>query len=72
MQETMEDRAMRRQRIKHKATFEERLAAEAQRLKNRARTMAVGKAREELLDKARQAETASHISDWLRSSTLPK
>jgi hypothetical protein len=63
---------MRRQRIKHKATFEERLAAEAQRLKNRARAMAAGKTQEDLLRKARQAETASQISDWLRSSALPK
>jgi hypothetical protein len=63
---------MRRQRIKHKATFEERLAAEAQRLKNRARAMAAGKTQEDLLRKARQAETAFQISDWLRSSALPK
>jgi hypothetical protein len=59
---------MRRQPIKHKATFEERLAAEAQRLKKQATKMAPGKERENLLCKALQAETASHISDWLRTA----
>jgi hypothetical protein len=72
MAKTVEDRAMRRLRIRHKATFEERFAAEALRLKNQARTMAVGKEREDLLRRAQQAETASHISDWLRTPALPK
>jgi hypothetical protein len=62
-----EDHAMKRQRIKHTASFEQRLAAEARRLKDQARAMAAGKDRENILRKARQAETASRISDWLRS-----
>ena len=61
---------MKRQRIKHKATFEQRLAAEAQRLKAQARAMAAGKDRETVLRKARQTEAASRISDWLRSPGL--
>jgi hypothetical protein len=34
--------------------------------------MAVGKEREDLLRRAQQAETASHISDWLSTPALPK
>jgi hypothetical protein len=61
---------MRRQRIKHMATFEQRLAAEAQRLKIQAKMMEAGKERDNVLRKARQVETASHINDWLHSPSL--
>ncbi len=61
---------MGRQRIKRKATFEERLAAEARRLKDQAQAMATGKDRENILRKARQAGTAPRIGDWFRSHGL--
>jgi hypothetical protein len=64
----MEDHAMRR-RI-GAATFEERLAEEARRLKEQAKKMAAGREREELLRKARQAETAAHIDKWITSPGL--
>jgi hypothetical protein len=58
-------------RIKHKATFEELLAEEAMKLKEAAEKRPPGStARELLLRRARQAETAAHISDWLRSPEL--
>jgi hypothetical protein len=60
-----------RKRTKHPTTFEERLAEEARRFKDAAEKEPPGStARELLLRRARQAETASHISDWLRSPGL--
>jgi hypothetical protein len=60
-----------RKRIKHETTFEERLAEEARRFKEAADQEPFGsKARELLLRRARQAETASHMSDWLSSPGL--
>jgi hypothetical protein len=62
---------MQRRRIKHTTTFEERLAEEARRFKEAAEKEAPGStARELLLRRARQAETASHMNDWLRSPGL--
>jgi hypothetical protein len=67
----MEDRAMQRRRIMHTTTFEERLAEEARRFKEAAEKEAPGSmARELLLRRARQAETGSHMSEWLRSPGL--
>jgi hypothetical protein len=60
-----------RKRMKHKTTFEERLAEEARRFKEAADAQPHGsKARELLLSRARQAETASHMSEWLSSPGL--
>ena len=60
-----------RRRIKHNATFEERLAEEAIKFKEAAQKQPPGStARELLLRRARQAETASHINKWLRSPGL--
>jgi hypothetical protein len=61
---------MKRQRIKSKATFEERLAEEARRFKEAAEKQPPGTARELLLRRARQAETASNINNWLSSPGL--
>ena len=62
---------MERARIKHKASFKERLAEEAARFKEAAEKELPGTmARELLLRRARQAETASHINDWLSSPEL--
>jgi hypothetical protein len=58
-----------RKRIKHEAGFEERLVEEAKRFKEAAGQQPPGsKARELLLRRARQAETASHMSQWLKSA----
>jgi hypothetical protein len=65
-----EDCAMKRRRVKHQASFDERLAAEAQRLKQQAKSLPAGRNREMLLRKARQTETAAHINDWLTSPGL--
>ena len=60
------------QRRRHKQTvsLEERLAKEAERLREQAKELPHGLERELLLRKARQAETGSHINDWLRSPGL--
>lgn len=61
----------RRPRTVHKATFEERLADEARRFKEAAeRELPDSMARELLLRRARQAETASHMHEWLSSPGL--
>jgi hypothetical protein len=51
-------------------TFGQRLAQEARRVKERAKTLPQGKERELLSLKARQLETVSHISEWLSSPGL--
>lgn len=61
---------MQRRRIKQTLSLEERLAAEAKRLREEAKLLPPGAVREELLRRARQAEVGSHMSDWLRSSGL--
>jgi hypothetical protein len=58
-----------RRRFKHTQTFEERLAEEAARFRKAAEELQ-GFPRELLLRRARQAETASHMREWLRSPGL--
>jgi hypothetical protein len=60
-----------RPRVKHTLSFEERLAKEAEKFKEAAEREPLGSmSRELLLRRARQAETASHVNDWLRSPGL--
>ena len=56
-----------RRRVKHQKTFAERLAEEADRFREAAAKLSPGTAQELLLRRARQAETASHINQWLGS-----
>jgi hypothetical protein len=58
----------RRQSIPH--SFEERLTAEKTRIGQRAETLRPGAARQELLRKIDQIETASRINKWLSSPGL--
>lgn len=63
--------AQQRKRIKQEATFEDRLAEEAIKFKEAAEKQPPGStARELLLRRARQAETAAHINERLRSPGL--
>jgi hypothetical protein len=68
----MEGNAMqKRRRVRHEKTFEERLAAEAIRFREAAEKQPPGShAQALLLRRARQAETASHINEWLKSPGL--
>ena len=60
----------KRRRFKQSETLDERLAKEAERLRAEVQAMPPGLEREHLLRKAKQAETASHVNDWLRSPGL--
>jgi hypothetical protein len=63
--------AGQRRRTTHAATFEERMAEEARRFREAAKDLPSGSfAQELLLRRARQAETASHITNWLQSPGL--
>ncbi|MFK4530165.1 hypothetical protein ABIF90_008146 [Bradyrhizobium japonicum] len=57
-------------RRRFKQTLEACLAQEAERLREQAKKLPHGPEREILLRKARQAETGSHMSEWLRSPGL--
>lgn len=61
---------MPRRRIKQTLSLEERLSEEAKRLREEAKLLLPGAAREALLRKARQAETGAHMSEWLSSPEL--
>jgi hypothetical protein len=57
-------------RFKNTLTFPDRLAKEAKRLREEAETKTPGPERDGLLRKARQADTAAHIDQWVSSSGL--
>ena len=61
---------MQRRRFKNILTFPERLDQEAKQLRTEAEKMPHGAERDELLRKARRAETALHVNDWLSSPGL--
>jgi hypothetical protein len=61
---------MQRRRFKQIVSLEARLADEAKRLREEARLLPPGATREELIRKARQAETGSHMTEWLTSPGL--
>jgi hypothetical protein len=60
----------KRRRFKQTQSLEQRLADEAARLREQAKLLPPGFVREQVLRKARQAETGSHMSEWLRSPGL--
>jgi len=59
-----------RRRLKQLRSLEERLAEDAKRLREEAKLLPPGAMRDATLRKARQAETGSHMREWLRSSEL--
>jgi hypothetical protein len=62
---------MSHRRVKRKETFQERLAEEAKRFREAAEAQPPGSsARELLMRRARQAETAAHVSQWISSPGL--
>jgi hypothetical protein len=61
---------MPRRRYDRNEALEQRLAAEAKRLREQAELLPPGPVREATLRKAREAETGSRLSRWLRSSQL--
>jgi hypothetical protein len=61
---------MQRRHIKHTTSFDDRLAAEAARIRKEADETLFGRERDEFLRKARQVETAAHIDEWISSPGL--
>jgi hypothetical protein len=62
-----------RKRVRHRDTFEERLSKEAAKFKEAADKLPPGSfARELLLRRVAQAETASNIDKWLSSKIVGK
>jgi hypothetical protein len=53
-----------------KLPLQDRLALHALRLKEEAQALGPGPERDALIRRARQAETASHVNDWLMSPGL--
>jgi hypothetical protein len=60
----------KRRRFKQTQSLEQRLADEAVSLREQAKLLPPGLVREQVLRKARQAETGSYMSEWLRSPGL--
>ncbi|MDA9469641.1 hypothetical protein [Bradyrhizobium sp. CCBAU 53415] len=59
--------AKHRRRFKQSQPLKARLAAEAERLREKAKKAAAGIERQTLLRKAEQCETGLHMSEWLRT-----
>jgi hypothetical protein len=60
----------KRRRFKQTNTSKERLSTFAKNTRERASTMPAGPEKERLLKRARQADTASHIEEWVNSAGL--
>ena len=60
----------KRRRFRQTRSLEERLLAQAKSLREEARALPVGIAKERLMQKARRADTAAHLSEWLSSPGL--
>lgn len=60
----------KRRRFKQTQTLEQRLAIEADKLRAEAEGTPPGIERERLIKRARQAEAASHMNEWLSSPGL--
>jgi hypothetical protein len=61
---------MKRRRDKQTQSLETRLAEEAKRLRAEAKLLPPGALRDELIRRARHAETGSHMTEWLTSPGL--
>ncbi|MBR1151086.1 hypothetical protein [Bradyrhizobium sp. JYMT SZCCT0428] len=61
---------MQRRSFKQTAPLDQRLTEEAERLRKEAQDTPPGVARDKLIRRARQAETASHMQEWLASPGL--
>ena len=59
-----------RRRSKQSASLKDRLVAFAKEVREKASKLAPGPERDELLTKARRADTASHLDDWANSPGL--
>jgi hypothetical protein len=63
---------MKRRRFTQAAPLGQRLEEQVKRLRQEARGTPPGIERERLIRRARQAETASHINEWISSKGLKR
>ena len=63
---------MQRRSLKENAPLNQRLTEQAERLRKEAQGTPPGVIRNQLIRQARQAETASHIEEWLSSPGLQR
>jgi hypothetical protein len=61
---------LKRRRFKQSTPLAARLAEDAKRLRVRTKTLPPSPESEDLIRKARQIETASHMHEWLTSPDL--
>lgn len=61
---------MQRRTVKPTSLLETRLAQMAQECREKAQKLPPGIERDQMMRKARQAETASHLSEWVASPGL--
>lgn len=61
---------LKRRRLTQSTSLQDRLAAFAEKARHKASELPAGQEREEMLRKARQADTASHMDDWANSRGL--
>ena len=61
---------MKRRHVTHTLTLQERLAQEAERLRQEAKGTAPGIEGERMIRRAREAVTALHVNEWLSSPGL--
>jgi hypothetical protein len=59
-----------RRRFKQVVSLQDRLVSFANDTREQASTLPPGHEKDELLKKARQADTASHLEEWLNSPGL--
>jgi hypothetical protein len=59
----------KRRRFKQTIALKDRLVAFAEEAREKAKAV-IGRERDELLEKARRADTAAHIDDWANSPGL--
>jgi hypothetical protein len=60
----------KRRRFNQQSSLEDRLASFAKEARERAAELAPGTEKDDLLRKARQADTASHLNEWANSAGL--
>ena len=61
---------MKRRSFKQTTSLDQRLTEQAERLRKEAQGTPPGVLRDKLIRQARQAETASHMHEWLTSRGL--
>ena len=60
----------KRRRNKQTLSFKDRLASFAKQAREQAEELPPGAERDDMLRKARQADTASHLNEWVNSPGL--